>query len=67
MGAQQQSWIIDILRSIFSALDSMVYGLINWILYGIFDLMTIENFKRGARNAKLFNTKTSDSNFLGIA
>ncbi|MBO5375725.1 MAG: hypothetical protein J6A52_02630 [Bacilli bacterium] len=41
MGAQQQSWIIDILRSIFSALDSMVYGLINWILYGIFDLANL--------------------------
>lgn len=41
MGAQGQSWIMDIVRSLFSALDSMVYGLINWILYGVFDLANL--------------------------
>lgn len=41
MGLQEQSWIMDIMRTLFSVLDSMIYGLINWVLYGIFDLANL--------------------------
>lgn len=41
MGLQGQSWFIDIVRSIFGFLDRLVYGLIKWILFGIFDLSSL--------------------------
>ena len=41
MGLQGHSWWMDILRGIFGFLDKLVYGLIKWILYGIFDLSSI--------------------------
>lgn len=41
MGIQEQSWFFDILRSIFAFLDGLVYGLIKWILFGIFDLANL--------------------------
>lgn len=41
MGVQGQNWIMDILRVIFCFLDRLVYGLIKWILYGIFDLSSL--------------------------
>ena len=38
MGLQGQSWYMDLIRQIFAFLDKLVYGLIKWILFGIFDL-----------------------------
>jgi hypothetical protein len=41
MGIQEQGWFMNIIRSIFSFLDGLVYGLIKWILFGIFDLTNV--------------------------
>ena len=41
MGIQEQGWFMDIVRSIFSFLDGLVYGLVKWILFGIFDLANV--------------------------
>jgi len=41
MGLQGQSWYMDIIRQIFCFLDRLVYGLIKWILFGIFDLSSL--------------------------
>ena len=41
MGIQEQGWLMDIIRRLFSVLDGLVYKLIKWILFGIFDLSNI--------------------------
>ena len=41
MGIQEQGWVMNIIRSLFSVLDSIIYKLIKWILFGIFDLANI--------------------------
>ena len=41
MGVQEQGWLMNIVRDIFSFLDGLVYGLIKWILFGIFDLANV--------------------------
>ena len=41
MGIQTQSFVMDIIRVIFSFLDKLVYGLVKWILFGIFDIVNI--------------------------
>lgn len=49
MGLQEQHWYMDIIRYIFGLLDSLVYGLIKWIMYGIFDLSSLST------NSEVFN------------
>ena len=49
MGLQEQHWYMDIIRYIFGLLDSLVYGLIKWIMYGIFDLSSLST------NSDVFN------------
>jgi len=41
MGLQAESWIMNIGRSLFAAIDYVVYSLIKWILFGIFDLANL--------------------------
>lgn len=41
MGIQEQGWAMDIIRGFFSILDKLVYSLVKWILFGIFDLANI--------------------------
>ena len=49
MGLQEHHWYMDIIRYFFALLDTLVYGLIKWILFGIFDLAGLET------NADVFN------------
>lgn len=49
MGLQEHSWFFDLIRSIFGFFDRLVYGLIKWILYGIFDLSALST------NSNVFN------------
>ena len=41
MGVQGQSWIMNILRALFAGIDWIVYSLIKWVLFGIFDLSNL--------------------------
>lgn len=41
MGVQTQTFFMDIVRGIFAFLDKIVYELIKWILFGIFDIVNI--------------------------
>lgn len=41
MGVQERGFIMDGVRTIFSFLDRLIYGLIKWILFGIFDLANL--------------------------
>ena len=41
MGVQEHGFIMDGVRTIFGLLDRLVYGLIKWILFGIFDLANL--------------------------
>lgn len=41
MGLQEQGWFMDRVREFFGFLDKLVYGLIKWILFGIFDLANL--------------------------
>ncbi len=41
MAPQGHSWFMNIIRSIFCFLDGLVYRLIRWILYGVFDISSI--------------------------
>lgn len=41
MGLQEQGWFMDRVREFFGFLDKLVYGLIRWILFGIFDLANL--------------------------
>lgn len=41
MVVQAQGWVWDILRTMFAGLDLMIYSLIKWILFGIFDLSSL--------------------------
>ena len=41
MGLQGQSWILNVIRTIFCIFDVLIYGLIKWILFGIFDLSSL--------------------------
>lgn len=41
MGLQAQNWFYNILRGIFAGLDWIVYSLIRWILFGVFDLSNL--------------------------
>ena len=41
MGLQSVQWYTDIVRGIFTILDKMVFGLVKWVLFGIFDLSQI--------------------------
>ncbi len=41
MDVDQVTWISDILRSIFGLLDGIVFSLIKFVLYGVFDLSQI--------------------------
>lgn len=49
MGIQVQSWWMNIVRGIFGFLDQIIYGLIKWILFGIFDLSKLTT------NSDVFN------------
>ena len=49
MGIQEQSWLLDCVRSLFGFLDRLVYSLIKWILFGIFDLANL------TANSNVFN------------
>ena len=41
MGLQEESFIMDGVRIIFGFLDKLIYSLIKWILFGIFDLASL--------------------------
>ncbi len=41
MGLQAHHWYMDILRSIIGITDSLIFSLIKWIMYGIFDLSSL--------------------------
>ena len=41
MGLQQSGWVTNILRWIFGLLDKLVYGLVKWVLFGVFDMSQI--------------------------
>lgn len=41
MGLQEQGFIMNGVRIIFSVLDKIVYSIIKWILFGIFDLANL--------------------------
>ena len=41
MGIQATDWVNWVLRSIFSFLDGIVFSLIKWVMYGVFDLSKI--------------------------
>ena len=41
MSVQEHGFIMDGVRTIFGLLDRLVYGLIKWILFGIFDLANL--------------------------
>ena len=41
MGIQATDWVNWVLRSIFSFLDGIVFSLIKWVMYGVFDLSRI--------------------------
>lgn len=49
MGLQEYGFFINLIRSLFGLLDNIVYGLIKWILYGIFDLSSLTT------NSDIFN------------
>lgn len=49
MGIQVQSWWMNLIRGIFGFLDQIIYGLIKWILFGIFDLSKLTT------NSDVFN------------
>ena len=49
MGLQEQNWFFDIIRPIFGFFDRIVYTLIKWILYGVFDISALST------NSKVFN------------
>lgn len=49
MGIQVQNWWMNIVRGIFGFLDQIIYGLIKWILFGIFDLSKLTT------NSDVFN------------
>ena len=41
MGVQEYGWFMDIVRTFFGFLDTLIYGAIKWILFGIFDLANL--------------------------
>jgi len=41
MFLQSKSWVMDIIRELLAVLDFLVYSLIKWILYIIFDLTSL--------------------------
>ncbi len=41
MGVQEGGWVTDILRWIFGLLDKLVFGLVKWVLFGVFDMSQI--------------------------
>lgn len=41
-GPQERSWVLDIIRSIFSFIDKLVYQAIELVLHGIFDLASLK-------------------------
>lgn len=41
MGLQGESWFLTICRSLCAAIDSLIFGLLRWIIYGIFDLANL--------------------------
>lgn len=41
MGLQESGWLMNIIRSLFAFFDGLVYSLIKWILFGIFDLANL--------------------------
>ena len=49
MGVNEQGFIMDGIRIIFGFLDKLVYSLIKWILFGIFDLANLST------NSNVFN------------
>lgn len=49
MGIQVQSWWMNLIRGIFGFLDQIIYGLIKWILFGVFDLSKLST------NSDVFN------------
>ena len=49
MGIQEQGFIMNGVRTIFGFLDKLIYSLIKWILFGIFDLANLTT------NSDVFN------------
>lgn len=41
MGIQAEHWAINYIRIIFAFLDKIIYGLVKWVLFGVFDLSKI--------------------------
>ena len=49
MGLQEQNWFFNIVRPIFGFFDRLVYRLIKWVLFGVFDLSALST------NSEVFN------------
>ena len=41
MFLQEKSWVMDIIRELLANIDALIYNLIKWILYIIFDLTSL--------------------------
>ena len=49
MGLQEETWFFQIIRPIFGFFDRLIYRLIKWVLYGVFDLSALST------NSDVFN------------
>ena len=49
MGLQEETWFFQIIRPIFGFFDRLIYRLIKWVLYGVFDLSALST------NSEVFN------------